>query len=223
MAKCGDAACATAPTITTVDTGGDVGRYTSIAIGIDGLPVVSYLDYTNGNLNVAKCGNPACSAGTAIVTVDSTGVVGEYSSIATGADGLPVIAYYDQTNGDLKVAKCADAACSTSSSATVDTGGTANVGQYTSITIGADGLPVIAYYDLTNADLKMAKCGNPACSAGNAVTTVDTGGTANVGQYTSITIGADGLPVIAYYDLTNGDLKVAKCANSFCRPYFRRR
>jgi hypothetical protein len=101
----------------------------------------------------------------------------------------------------------------------VDTGG--DVGVDTSITIGTDGLPVISYYDNTNYDLKVAKCGNSACSSGNTITSVDTGG--NVGLYTSITIGTDGLPVISYYDYTNYNLKVAKCANPFCLNNWSRR
>ena len=44
-----------------------------------------------------------------------------------------------------------------------------------------------------------------------------------VGQYSSITIGADGLPLISYFDETNGNLKVVHCSNSFCQPYLRRR
>ena len=51
------------PTITTMDSGGFVGTYTAIAIGADGFPVVSYYDFTNGNLKVAKCINAACSGG----------------------------------------------------------------------------------------------------------------------------------------------------------------
>ena len=95
------------------------------------------------------------------------------------------------------------------------------MGYYTSITIGTDGLPVISYYDDTNGDLKVAKCGNAACSSGNTLTTVDSGG--DVGSYTSITIGTDGLPVISYCDRTNCDLKVAKCANPFCLNNWSRR
>jgi predicted regulator of Ras-like GTPase activity (Roadblock/LC7/MglB family) len=95
------------------------------------------------------------------------------------------------------------------------------VGDYTSITIGADGLPIISYLDSTNLNLKVAHCGDPACSAGNTITTLDSEG--HVGWFTSITIGADGLPIISYLDVTNNTLKVAHCSNPFCTPYFRRR
>jgi hypothetical protein len=56
---------------------------------------------------------------------------------------------------------------------------------------------------------------------GFSTTTVDS--VDNVGQYTSVTVGADGLPVISYFDDTNDDLKVAHCSNRFCVPYHRPR
>jgi len=41
---------------------------------------------------------------------------------------------------------------------------------------------------------------------------------------TSVTIGADGLPLIRYRDPSApGVLKVAHCSNVFCVPYLRRR
>jgi hypothetical protein len=48
----------------------------------------------------------------------------------------------------------------------------------------------------------------------NTINTLDSVG--DVGQHTSIAIGADGFPVISYYDLHNTALKVAKCANAYC-------
>ena len=35
-------------------------------------------------------------------------------------------------------------------------------------------------------------------------------------MYTSVTVGADGLPFISYRDTTNTDLKVAHCSNVSC-------
>jgi cell shape-determining protein MreC len=138
-----------------------VGSDTSITIGADGFPVISYYDHTNFDLKVAKCANASCSAGNTLTTVDSEGDVGRSTSITIGADSFPVISYYDSTNGNLKVAKCGNASCSAGNTlTTVDSGG---VGQYTSITIGADGFPVISYYDATNGNLKVAKCANEYC------------------------------------------------------------
>ena len=220
VAHCGNAPCSSGNTVSTVDSAGDVGKYTSIAIGTDGLPVISYYDITNFQLKVAKCGNAACSAGNTEFIVDSLGNTGWHTAITIGLDGLPVIAYWEGGGADLWIAKCGDAACSAGNTLTkIDTD---NAGYFNSISIGPDGLPIISYYaGSPNNCLKVAKCGNAACSAGNTITTVDSGG--EVGQFTSITIGTDGLPVIAYYDVTNEDLKVAKCANPLCLNNWSRR
>jgi len=47
---------------------------------------------------------------------------------------------------------------------------------------------------------------------GFALSTLDSAG--EVGQDTSVTIGADRLGLISYYDATNGNLKVAHCPTS---------
>ncbi|MCH7597989.1 hypothetical protein IID27_03050, partial [Patescibacteria group bacterium] len=150
-------------TITTVDGVGITGHRTSIAIGTDGLPVIAYHDVSAGDLNVLKCGNTACSSGNTIEQLVQGGIVGEYNSIAIGADGLPVISYYDTSNPDLWVAKCGNAACSSGNTLTrVDE--TLLVGEYNSIAIGTDGLPVISYYRNDTADnLKVLNCVNAAC------------------------------------------------------------
>ena len=86
----------------TVDSDGDVGYYTSIAIRDNGYPVISYFDFTNGALKVAACTTADCTGTPTITTVDSDGDVGDYTSIAIGNNGYPVISYFDSTNTALK-------------------------------------------------------------------------------------------------------------------------
>ncbi len=95
VAKCVIANCTGSSILTTVDNAGDVGRSTSITIGTDGFPVISYLGLPN-TLKVAKCVNEACTGTSTITTVDpATGTNNIFSSIVIGADGFPVISYGD--------------------------------------------------------------------------------------------------------------------------------
>jgi hypothetical protein len=81
----------------------------SIAIGVDGMPVLSYDTlFGPGGTRVARCGNPACSAGNTITTLDSAGTA---AALAVAPDGLPVLAYRDAATGGLKVAKCGRPGC----------------------------------------------------------------------------------------------------------------
>lgn len=208
----GSVACESVPglsTVTAVDGPvNNVGRYSSIAIGTDGAPVIGYYDATAFALKVAKCANAACTGSATITTVDDpANNVGQFTSIAIGTDGLPVVAYHDVTAGTLKVAKCANAACTGVATITTVDDPANNVGQGTSIAVPADGLPVISYADVTAGALKVAKCANPACTGSATITTVDPTG----GGRTSIAIGSDGLPVISY-----GSVEVATCGNPAC-------
>jgi hypothetical protein len=213
VAACTTTDCTGTPTITTVDSDGNVGYYTSIAIGDNGNPVISYYDATNNDLKVAACTTADCSGTSTITTVDSTGTVGYYTSIAIGDNGYPVISYYDFTNEDLKVAACTTADCTgTPTITTVDS--TGDVGFFTSIAIGNNGNPVISYYNTTNTALKVAACTTTDCSGASTITTVDSDG--SVGGYPSIAIGDSGNPVISYRDWTNEALKVAACTTTDC-------
>jgi hypothetical protein len=77
-------------------------------------------------------------------------------------------------------------------------------------------LPVISHQDDTANALRVTKCGNAACTAGNVSTNVDDPANA-VGYDTSIAIGADGLPVISHRDQTATALRVTKCGTQSCR------
>lgn len=217
VATCSLADCSAGVSAAVVDTvpGGDVGSWSSIAVDNGSIPAVSYYDATNGSLKFHRCGSTTCVGGsTYTLTLDGAGAgtdVGRATSMAFGSDGYPIISYYDATNGDLKVFHCDWIDCgglSGSASGTATTiDSTGDVGSFSSMLIGDDGLPIIAYYDATNANLKAYFCGDVACSTGSALSLDKTTGT---GQYPSIAIGVDGQPIISYWDSTNNDLKVIK-------------
>ena len=216
VAKCINVACTGATTITTLDdSANQVGEYTSIAVGPDGLAVISYYDRTAARLKVAKCSNAACTAASVVNVPYSGSDIGRFSSIAIDAAGFPVISYQDAFAGSLEVSKCTTLNCSNATRATVDA--PANiVGSYTAITLLGDGSPVISYYDSTAQALKVARCSSPSCAGSAVVTTIDDSAN-DVGQSSAIAIGADGLPVISYRDITAGSLKLAKCGSRSCR------
>lgn len=201
-----------------------VGITTSIDRARDDSPVISYRDKTNTALKVAHCADQGCiKEGITRTTIDgASDDVGLYSSITNGTDDLPIISYYDTTNGSLKVTKCEgtfDFGCTGGDEtiSTVDSGSGNDVGQFTSIAIGSDNLPIISYYDETLGALKVAHCNDAACTGGDeTLTVIDSGGGNDVGLFTSIAIGNDDLPVISYWDATAGTLKVAHCNDVAC-------
>ncbi len=196
-------------------------RYTSITIGADGLPIISYGSLLlQDELRVTHCNDVACTGNDETVsTVDAVpGVsVGRYSSITIGADGLPIISYFNQSAGTLKVAHCNDVACTGNNETITTVDNPADfVGEHTSITIGADGLPIISHRNISLGALRVTHCDDVACTGNNETNTNVDNPANSVGQYTSITIGADGLPIISYHNESVGTLKVAHCNDVAC-------
>src|SRR5205823_5101840 len=200
--------------LTTLDGSGNVGRYSSVTIGTDGLGLISSFDETNSDLKVAHCSNLACTASTltTLTFLQSEENDGQFTSV-TSAGGRGIISYYNSTDQVLKLALCPDLAC-TEATITTTPDRAGNVGQYSSVTIGTDGLALISYYDATNGDLKVAHCSDSACT--DATRTTLQRANNNVGEPTSMIMGADGFGLISYYDSTDGDLKVAHCSNLAC-------
>ncbi len=209
---CGDATCSTYGD-QDVDTTPITGLYTSLVLDASGFAVVSYYDQSSADLKVIHCTNASCSTRVITPVDGALGDVGKYTSLALDSSGFPVVSYYSETNGDLKVVHCGDANCSSGNTiATPDASGT--VGRYTSLALDAAGNPVVSYYNATQGNLKVLHCGNPTCNAGNTITTPDSAGT--VGQYTSLALDSVGDPVVSYYDATDGKLNVLRCGDPAC-------
>ncbi len=260
------------PTNSPVDLGTAENSPTSIALDNSGFPRITFSksNGTGSGLNIIQCSSADCSTGKTPVELDgSAAVVGSASSIAVGSDNLTRVAYNDQTNTNLKFIKCATVTCTTSETKTVldgatpattvgynpsmklstsnlprisyfdvttsnqhykyaectvdDCTGTVNItqldpeivtdsgGSISSLTLGTDGIPSIAYQSIQK--LKFIRCSDTSCTSKNILFLDSTG---NVGADNSIAFGADGFPRISYRDQTNADLKYIQCTDATC-------
>lgn len=223
FARCTDAACAS-PILTTVDTTGDVGMNSSLAMGPDGFARISYYDASNGDLKFARCSNVDCTTPT-LTVVDSTGNVGSSASLTVGSDGFARISYYDVSNSTLKFARCTDADCS-APVLTVIAAISGAGGAHSDIVLGADGFVRISYWNLTSLNLEYVRCTNADCST-RTQTTIDADGTLTLGAGSSIRLGPDGFPRISYLgeesviaqngvSAVKGQIKFAQCTDDDC-------
>ena len=80
---------------------------------------------------------------------------------------------------------------------------TANVGEYSSMTVMPNGQPAISYFDLQNSDLKFA------VRDGGWQTMIVDGQRGDVGEYSSLKVLPSGMPAVSYYDAGQADLRYA--------------
>jgi len=224
--NCNDLDCAGLDeSITSPDQGGDVGSYTSLALDGDGYPVVSYYNWTSKDLKVMHCNDVNCAGlNETINTPDTGGIgnhdVGMFTSLVLDGSRHPVISYYDNTSGDLKVMHCNDVNCAGDNESIT----TPHVGdvsrQPTSLVLDGSGKPVISYteyggWPIPAHRLTVMHCNDVDCAGlDESITSPDTEGI--VGEMNSLALDSSGYPVVSYYDRTNGDLKVMHCNDLNC-------
>ncbi len=152
IAHCDTIICNTATISLVSGIGG--GFSSSLAIGANGLGVFSYIIINSGkySLYAGRCQNLTCTNNSTTLFLSQFGVAGDpiRTSIATGADGIPLIAY---DYGNLHVVRCIAVDCqggSSSMTLPVD-------GKQPAMVIGADGLPAIAFQDGSKQQLEVVR------------------------------------------------------------------
>ncbi len=160
VAVCNDANCAGGnESLTTVATGeGDIGQYSSLALDVfDDTPVIAYYNFDEGDLEVVRCNNLACT-GPAVEQPWSTAIAGDVGtnlSMVLDIAGNPVMSYYDGNNMSLNVARCDDPDCATASISPTQTSLSGLIDTSIALDPSSDlstDVPVVSYIDNSGAD-----------------------------------------------------------------------
>jgi hypothetical protein len=201
-------------------------RPTSIAIGADGFPLVSYV-LKDGAARVVHCASVDCLTGSPVITDLSANTLGSApkvdTSVAIGPDGLGLIALGGNA---LVVAHCLDLSC-TSTSVTLpcfglncSPTGIAVPDDSVALTFGVDGLPLIGYRSGGNLPAaRLIHCTQAQCvgeTGGGA--TVDSA-TGDQGEYSWVTVEPNGHALMTYRDTTNSLLRAAYCLDLACSTF----
>ena len=192
-------------TLSTVDSTGDVGQFTSLAV-INGNPAISYHDATNTALKFARNSDASGTGAWTLITLDSTGNVGLRTSLAV-IDGKPGICYdrFDFMNRELRFA-ANDTADGTGAWAltVIEALGGSGTGVFRSTLNGQDRF--LTYHNSVSNKLILSTRLEDTWIP-SEVDDVGAGG--GHPSTTSFSHFPYNIPVVIYYDATNGDLKVA--------------
>jgi hypothetical protein len=153
---------------------------------------VAYYDALAANLNLKYAKSIDGGNSWTTTNLDSAGDVGKYASITGDGSTNLYVAYYDDTNDDLKYALWNGSVWATSA---VDQAAGRDVGQHAKIARDGLGNIYILYQDVTSYDLKLAKY-----TAGWSVSTALSAG--DVGSHIGFYIDSNNYLNAVYYNDT---------------------
>lgn len=175
------------------------GKWASLALDADGRPAASFYNF-NGDLAFSYQEQGVWKP----ETIDETGffsMQGYYSSMQYGPDGNFYIAFQNQSDSKLRLAKGQPGQWQIEDVA--DLSGWEVFATPNPLILDRSGNPHIAFYDKANADLLLAARFDGKWH----IETVDTAG--NVGQWASMALTSEGTPAISFYDATQGVLRLS--------------
>ncbi len=184
------------------------------------IPVIIYRDDDLEVLKFVLCWVISCSCGIHLEYIEPSGNdIFICNSLVLGSVAIPVMAYLDATNGNLKLTKCADTTC-ISPSKTITTIGPAltEITGDVSLKIDSSGNPVVAFIGSSN-ELRVLTCGNDTCTSGqsNVEIVIEND---DIGSNLSLSLAAGDIPIISYTTLfPDRELHLVKCDNKTCTTF----
>jgi hypothetical protein len=203
--SCGDG-CAPESRLTS---GADRGRFVSVArrSALQERPFAAYYNASTGDLEAMDCLFSSCNVGT-IRVLDTVNDVGAGTATAIDpATGFPHVAYYDATNGDLRLYRCTSATCDTGSSVIVD--GVGDRGRNPSIAF-VNNLLWIAYDDSASGEVRLARGVTPFSGASFSTFSLAAGSDA------AITIDGSNFVDLVFRGATGDTLERWRCNDGNC-------
>ncbi|MBT2229765.1 hypothetical protein [Nonomuraea sp. NEAU-A123] len=158
-------------------------------------------DRDTGSIFVISCDDPACAQarmGQPVreVSPDYSGRAHrDDTALVVRADGLPLIAYRDVSDGAIKLLDCHTRECSRADTATLSEPGHNTA---SAMALDRDGRALVAYQDLDRERIVIAACSGTRCTR-TPVTTIQRGG----GDGLAMALDGHGGPMIAWMDVWN--------------------
>ena len=179
----------------------DAGSPTSIAIGHDGEPQVSFYDYSDPDFNELYRGFSYES----VEPVTSGAMAGD-SQIRIRLDGQPVLAFHDETADDIKLVTRAN---SYSEWVTTDAVTEGSVGEGLAMVLDGEDMAHLSYYDTSYSEVHYAV--QHATGWDTEIVATMVGDNA---CDTAIRLDGSGRPVIAYRDADQQTVAIATLQGS---------
>ena len=166
---CADSDCSSGTLRQVSGAGNFTSDFSELALRADGRPVMLYRRGNTNDVFVFSCADINCTSGTERLIADepttqSTQVAG--LALAIGTDGRPLVAYNLSNQptpgnfaGALRLARCADAECTSASVRSLNT----SQGFFSvPLAVRSDNRPVLI--ELAGNDRNLLTCDNPDCS-----------------------------------------------------------
>ena len=179
----------------SLDSTDNVGRDSSLAIDSNDNLHVTYLDYTNYNLEYMTYDGSSWSTP---VSLDSTDSVGWQSSLAIDSNDNLHVTYYDYTNGNLEYMTHNGSSWTTP----VCLESTDNVGWDSSLAIDSSDNLHVTYFDTSNSDLEYMTHDGSSWSSSVSLDSTD-----EVGWVSSLAIDSNDNLHVTYFDNTSQNLE----------------